>query len=174
MALSINLSARAFSDPALFAEVQQLLGDLALAPEAVTFEITETEAIANLVEAQQLIWRLKELGCRFALDDFGSGFASFTYLRDLPTDLVKIDGKFVRELPHSSLDRAIVHALVDIAHTLGKEVVAEFVDSGTTLSALRMMGVEHGQGFYLGRPDEAPAPPEPGPAAAGDLAEGSP
>lgn len=161
MALSINLSARAFSDAALFSEVRQHLDELALDPEAVMFEITETEAIANLAEAQQLIWRLKELGCRFALDDFGSGFASFTYLRDLPTDLVKIDGKFVRELPHSSLDRAIVHALVDIAHTLGKQVVAEFVDSGKTLAALRMMGVEYGQGFYLGRPDTEPAPPDP-------------
>lgn len=156
LALSINLSARAFSDPALFDEVRGLLDALELDPAAVVFEITETEAIANLAEAQQLIWRLKELGCRFALDDFGSGFASFTYLRDLPTDLVKIDGKFVRELAHSTLDRAIVHALVDIAHTLGKQVVAEFVESGKTLAALRMMGVEYAQGFYLGRPAITP------------------
>lgn len=158
LTLSINLSARAFGDQALFQEIRDLMEHNRLAPAALVFEITETEAIANLAQAKDMIWTLRELGCRFALDDFGSGFASFTYLRELPVDMVKIDGKFIRELATSSLDHAIVRALVDIAHALGKTVVAEMVEDRATLEQLGQLGVHYGQGFYLGRPAEEPAP----------------
>jgi|GEM_PF-994762 len=158
MAFSINLSARAFGDQALFEEIRGRIADHGLRPDALVFEITETEAIANLAEAKTMIWTLKELGCRFSLDDFGSGFASFAYLRELPVDMVKIDGKFVRDLETSSLDQAIVRALVDIAQSLGKEVVAEFVEDAVTRDRLARMGVHFGQGFHLGRPASEPAP----------------
>ncbi|HKJ87782.1 MAG TPA: bifunctional diguanylate cyclase/phosphodiesterase, partial [Gammaproteobacteria bacterium] len=158
LTFSINLSARAFGDQPLFDEIREQIQHWGLDPAAVVFEITETEAIANMAAAKSMIWTLREMGCRFSLDDFGSGFASFAYLRELPVDLVKIDGHFIRELAGSTLDLAIVRALVDIAHTLGKEVVAEFVENGQTLSLLTDMGVHYGQGFYFGRPGEEPAP----------------
>ena len=158
MVFSINLSARAFGDQALFDQIRSWIETYQLVPEALVFEITETEAIANLAQAKAMIWTLKELGCRFSLDDFGSGFASFAYLRELPVDLVKIDGHFIRDLPNSSLDHAIVRALVDIADNLGKEVVAEFVENSQTLARLSALGVGYAQGFYLGHPAEHPLP----------------
>lgn len=158
LTFSINLSAGAFNDQQLCDEIRQEIERRKLDPSAVVFEITETVAIANMAAAKNMIWTLKEMGCRFSLDDFGSGFASFAYLRELPVDLVKIDGHFIRELSGSTLDRAIVRALVDIAHTLGKEVVAEFVENGQTLALLQEMGVHYGQGAYLGPPQADPAP----------------
>ena len=158
LTFSINLSARAFGDQELFDQIRDWIRIHNLAPEALVFEITETEAIANLAQAKAMIWTLRELGCRFALDDFGSGFASFAYLRELPVDLVKIDGHFIRDLPHSSLDHAIVRALVDIADNLGKEVVAEFVENSQTLAQLTAMGVHYAQGFHLGHPVDTPLP----------------
>lgn len=154
--LSINLSGRGFSDPGLFDRIRDRITEHAVDPRALTFEITETEAIANLAEAKAMIWRLRELGCRFALDDFGSGFASFAYLRELPVDMIKIDGRFIRELTSSHLDRVIVAALVDIARTLGVSVVAEFVEDEPTRQELIELGVDYGQGFHLGRPATEP------------------
>jgi len=158
LTFSINLSARAFGDGELFDQIRDRILAYGLAPEALVFEITETEAIANLAQAKAMIWTLKELGCRFALDDFGTGFASFAYLRELPVDLVKIDGHFIRDLPNSSLDHTIVRALVDIADNLGKAVVAEFVENGQTLAQLSAMGVDYAQGFHLGHPADTPLP----------------
>ncbi|MFB6260332.1 MAG: EAL domain-containing protein, partial [Thiohalorhabdaceae bacterium] len=105
LSFCINLSARAFGDQALFDEIREAIEGQALEPSALVLEITETEAIANLTQAKAMIWTLRELGCRFALDDFGSGFASFTYLRELPVDMVKIDGNFIRDMAFSGLDR---------------------------------------------------------------------
>ncbi len=160
LSFSVNISARAFGDERLFQEIRTHIQETGVEPAALVFEITETEAIANLSQAKAMIWNLRELGCRFALDDFGSGFASFAYLRELPVDLVKIDGKFVRELATSSLDQAIVRALVDISHALGKEVVAEFVEDQPSLGLLEKLGVHYAQGFFLARPAEHPVPPE--------------
>lgn len=159
MAYTINLSARAFADHPLLQEIRRLLEEHRLEPGALVFEITETEAIANLSEAKDMIWNLRDLGCRFSQDDFGSGFASFAYLRELPVDMVKIDGKFIRELDTSPLDQAIVRALVGIAQFLGKEVVAEFVEDAKTRDLLQRIGVHYGQGFFLGHPTLEPRLP---------------
>ncbi|MES2408010.1 MAG: EAL domain-containing protein [Pseudomonadota bacterium] len=99
--------------------------------------------------------KLQALGCRTALDDFGAGMSSFAYLHDLPVDWVKIDGRFVRELASNPVDQALVNAMHDIAHTLGKRTVAEFVEDSGTLAILCGLGIDFVQGYYLGRPASA-------------------
>jgi diguanylate cyclase (GGDEF)-like protein/PAS domain S-box-containing protein len=152
---SINLSGRAFEDASLLPLIKNLLGETGLEPTWVTFEITETAAIANLAAAEEFITALKDIGCQFALDDFGSGFSSFAYLKHLPVDKLKIDGGFVKGMAHSSVDQAMVESMNQIAHALGKETIAECVENEETLQILREMGVDRAQGNYIGRPREA-------------------
>jgi EAL domain-containing protein (putative c-di-GMP-specific phosphodiesterase class I) len=95
---------------------------------------------------------LQANGCRFALDDFGVGFSSFYYLRELPLDIVKIDGSFIRQLPTNSMDQVFVKALTEMATALGKDTVAEFVEDEATLTLLKELGVIYAQGYYIGRP----------------------
>ena len=152
---SINLSGRAFEDATLLPMIKDLLGETGLEPTWVTFEITETAAIANLAAAEDFITALKDIGCQFALDDFGSGFSSFAYLKHLPVDKLKIDGGFVKGMAHSSVDQAMVESMNQIAHALGKETIAECVENEETLQILREMGVDRAQGNYIGRPREA-------------------
>ena len=152
---SINLSGRAFEDASLLPLIQNLLEDTGLEPTWVTFEITETAAIANLAAAEEFIGALKDIGCQFALDDFGSGFSSFAYLKHLPVDKLKIDGGFVKGMAHSTVDQAMVESMNQIAHALGKETIAECVENEETLQILREMGVDRAQGNYIGRPREA-------------------
>ena len=103
-------------------------------------------------QAQAFSDRLSRLGCRFALDDFGSGFASFFYLKHLPVDLVKIDGDFIRGLSTSAVDRQVVIAMIDVAHALGQQTAAEFVGDEATVAILRDLGVDYAQGYHLGAP----------------------
>ena len=119
----------------------------------MTFEVTETVAIADMPTAQTFLSRLQTIGCMTALDDFGSGMASFAYLKDLPVNSVKIDGRFVRNMATNPVDQAMVRAMNDIAHALGKETIAEFVESEDSLKLLTEYGVDYAQGYYLGRPD---------------------
>jgi len=105
--------------------------------------------------AEAFLTRLKAIGCRTALDDFGSGASSFIYLYELPVDEVKIDGRFVRNLASHRVNLAMIRAMNDVAHALGKRTIAEFVESETTLRQLRELGVDAAQGFYLGRPELA-------------------
>lgn len=149
---AINLSARAFEDKGLLPLIDRALSEHGIDPASVTFEITETAAIANLAAAVDFITRLKALGCQFALDDFGSGFSSFTYLKHLPVDKLKIDGAFVQGMAHASADQAMVQAMNQVAHALGKQTIAEFVENARTLRLLRAYGVDFAQGYYLGRP----------------------
>jgi diguanylate cyclase (GGDEF)-like protein/PAS domain S-box-containing protein len=153
---SINLSGKAFEDDTLLPLIHDQLAELALDPSFVTFEITETAAIANLAAAEEFITALKDIGCQFALDDFGSGFSSFAYLKHLPVDKLKIDGAFVKGMAHSAVDQAMVESMNQVAHALGKQTVAECVENGETLQILKEMGVDRAQGNFIGRPDALP------------------
>ena len=126
-------------------------------PTCLIFEVTETAAIANIGRARSLAHDLADLGCQFALDDFGSGFGSFYYLKHLPFDVVKIDGDFIKELPATRTDQLTVQAIVQIARGLGKTTTAEFVGDEATVKLLREFGVNYAQGFHVGRPEPVEA-----------------
>ncbi|MGD2056792.1 MAG: EAL domain-containing protein [Gammaproteobacteria bacterium] len=164
---SINLSGKAFEDTSLLPLIQDMLAATGLDPNWVTFEITETAAIANLAAAEEFITALKDIGCQFALDDFGSGFSSFAYLKHLPVDKLKIDGGFVKGMAHSSVDQAMVESMNQIAHALGKLTVAECVENEETLQILRQMGVDRAQGNHIARPSVSLTNPPPTGTAAG-------
>jgi diguanylate cyclase (GGDEF)-like protein len=150
---SINLSAQTLNTPAICILIQDKLRATGLDPAALIFEVTETAAISDLNAAAALLARLRALGCRTALDDFGSGMSSFAYLKELPVDIVKIDGRFVKHIATSAVDKAMVRAMNDIAHALGKETIAEFVEDEAAFQILIELGVDYGQGYHLGRPD---------------------
>lgn len=154
----INLSGRAFEDDGLLAHVCGQLRLSGVHPQRVTFEITETSAIANFDAVRRMVGALRKVGCRFALDDFGAGFASFNYLRELEVDLLKIDGGFIRALATNATDQMLVRAMVDIARRLGKQTIAEFVHDAPTLELLAGYGVDYAQGFHVGRPSAALLP----------------
>ena len=158
---SINLSGHAFEDDALLPLIREWLDETGLDPARVTFEITETAAIENLAAAEDFITNLKDIGCQFALDDFGSGLSSFAYLKHLPVDKLKIDGAFVKGMAHSSVDQAMVESMNQVAHALGKVTVAECVENEETLQLLTEMGIDLVQGNYLGHPGEVPTASEP-------------
>ena len=154
---AINLSGRAVEDKKLLNMIKGILSNTGLNPASLTFEITETTAINNLQAARRFIGQLKDLGCRMSLDDFGSGFCSFTYLKHLPVDSLKIDGSFVQGLTLTEIDQAMVMSMNQIAHALGKTTIAEFVENRETLMMLKEIGIDFAQGHYLGRPDHAPS-----------------
>ena len=151
-ACHINISGRSFDQEDFVEFVVGLLGRYAVPPEKLCFEITETAAIRHLADVHTFMERLGHLGCTFALDDFGAGLSSFGYLRDMPVDLLKIDGSFVRNIANDETDRAMVRAINDIGQTLGKTIVAEFVEDDESLNLLKSMGVHYGQGFGIHRP----------------------
>ena len=133
--------------------MRRLLNRYNLPRGLLCFEVTETTAISNLTKAAQMMHELKGMGCRFALDDFGIGMSSFAYLKYLPVDYIKIDGVFVRDLASDPMDSAIVEAINRIAHILGLQTVAEFVEDATILERLRVMGVDYAQGYYVAQPE---------------------
>lgn len=150
--VEINLSGQSLSDPDLAEHVGRALGEAEVDPKQLVFEVTETAAIGNMAAAQSCAERLGELGCRFALDDFGAGFGSFYYLKHLPFDFIKIDGEFVRSCTVDQTDRLVVKAVVELAKGMGKLTIAEFVGDRETLDVLRDLGVDYLQGFHLGKP----------------------
>jgi EAL domain-containing protein (putative c-di-GMP-specific phosphodiesterase class I) len=152
ISLAINLSAAHIGNDALARFLETLFETGAVSAKNIIFEITETTALQNLGKARAFMDPLKALGCRFALDDFGVGFTSFAQLRELPVDIVKIDGMFVRELPHKPQDQALVKSITDIAHSLEKQVVAEFVENAEILGLLDEYGVDYAQGYHIGKP----------------------
>ncbi len=155
ISLEVNLSGRSIDDPAVLEVIETELKRSQIDPASLTFEITETAAITNMELARSLAQRLTSLGCRFALDDFGAGFASFYYLKHLPLHYVKIDGGFIRELPRSSTDRLVVKAMVEIAAGMGLKTIAEFVEDAETLELLAELGVDYAQGYHVARPRPA-------------------
>ncbi|MBI5611539.1 MAG: EAL domain-containing protein [Gammaproteobacteria bacterium] len=150
---SINLSGQTLTDHGVCDLILAWLEKTGVDPAALTFEVTETVAIADMTRAESFLSRLQQIGCRTALDDFGSGLSSFAYLKDLPVNEIKIDGRFVRNLATSPVDQAVVKAMNDIAHALGKRTVAEFVENADSLRLLAEYGVDYAQGYHLGRPD---------------------
>ncbi len=150
---SINISASAVADDSVVATVEDELRRQGIRAGMLIFEITENTAITNLENASRLLRRLRALGCQTALDDFGVGYSSFSYLKDLPVDCVKIDGSFVRGLESSALNRVIVRSIREVAQTMGKKTVAEFVETEAALTALADLGVDYAQGFHIGEPE---------------------
>ena len=149
---AINLSGASMSDETLLPYIRGQFDAWGVPPDSVCFEITETAAVANLTRATQFISALKEMGCRFALDDFGSGLSSFAYLKNLPVDYIKIDGSFVKDMLQQPMNHAIVVAIQGIGAVMGMETIAEFVEDQATLEALTQIGVDFGQGYGIKRP----------------------
>jgi diguanylate cyclase (GGDEF)-like protein/PAS domain S-box-containing protein len=150
--VAINLSGHSVNDPGLVTFVESEVVRLGVDPATLVFEITETTAIANIARAASLAARLRGLGCRVALDDFGAGFGSFSYLKHLPLDYLKIDGQFIADLRTSRTDQVLVQGMVSVAHGLGLDTIAECVEDPETLELLRGYGVDFAQGFHTGRP----------------------
>jgi diguanylate cyclase (GGDEF)-like protein/PAS domain S-box-containing protein len=150
--LSINLSGKVVDDPELLPLLKQLLNLSGVNPRQLVFELTETATLADTTSAEKLMRELQTLGCRFAMDDFGVGFSSFYYLRELPLDIVKIDGSFIRKLPSSKEDQIFVKALTEMARGLKKRTIAEFVEDRETLKLLVDLGVDYAQGYHIGKP----------------------
>ncbi len=152
VSFSINLSGHTLNAEDSLHKIKGLLKRFDVDPQSLIFEVTETCAIANFESASQFIDEMKWLGCRFSLDDFGSGFCSFSQLKCLPADFVKIDGQFVQDMARGSIDRAIVTAMNDVAHSLGRYTVAEYVESPEILRLLKICGIDHVQGNYVSVP----------------------
>ncbi len=151
---SINLSGLTLSNQQTLDKIVALLEEHPQATRRICFEITETAAISNLAHTREFMRQLHELGCRFALDDFGSGLSSFAYLKQLPVDYLKIDGLFVRDIARNPVSQALVTSINQVGHAMGMKTVAEFVEDDTILRRLREIGVDYAQGYGV----EAPVP----------------
>lgn len=150
--LSVNLSGKTMTDLELANDLAEMLKENPIPPGRLVVEVTETAAIVNIECARELSRQLRQMGCLFALDDFGSGFSSFYYLKHLEFDYLKIDGEFIVNLVSTATDQLLVQAVVDIARGLGTQTVAEFVGDDETVELLRQLGVDYGQGYHLGHP----------------------
>ncbi|WP_252345807.1 EAL domain-containing protein, partial [Shewanella indica] len=149
---SINLSGNSLGSEGMLDYIAEMQGRYGIPSSCVCFEITETSAIQNRTRAMEMLNQLRRLGFAFALDDFGSGFASYGYLRELPVDYVKIDGCFVRHLASNAKDYAIVKSIHDVCRVMGIETVAEFVENQEIVDKLLEIGVDYAQGYAIGRP----------------------
>ena len=149
---SINLSGSSLGDKEFLEFIIHQFEENNLPPEKICLEVTETAAIANLTHATHFIKVLKALGCRFALDDFGSGLSSFAYLKNLPVDFLKIDGMFVKDIIEDPIDFAMVKSINDMAQVMGKQTIAESVENDAILEKLQEIGVDYGQGYGIVRP----------------------
>ena len=151
-AMSINLSGASVSDDAFLRFIKDEIQIYGVDPEKICFEITETAAIENLDAAVDFIRSLKKLGCRFSLDDFGSGLSSFAYLKNLPVDYLKIDGSFVKNMDTDAVDCAMVSSMHQLGSLLGIETIAEFVENDAILRKLEEIGVDYAQGYGISKP----------------------
>jgi len=148
---SINLSGHSLGNKDLESFIERELDDLSNQPGTVCFEITETAAIANLSSARRFIETLRGKGCLFALDDFGSGLSSYSYLKNLNIDYLKIDGQFIKDITEDSVSFAIVRSIHEIGRALGKKTVAEFVENKAIMDKVRIIGIDYVQGSYVGK-----------------------
>ncbi len=152
LVLSINLSGASLTDDTLYEYITGMFNRYEVKAENFVFEVTETTAIANMQKASEFIKRLKQEGCRFSLDDFGSGLSSFAYLKNLAVDFIKIDGSFVKEVASDKTAYTFVEAINRVGHLMNKKIIAEYVENKEILFALKNIGVDYGQGYALGKP----------------------
>ena len=149
---SINLSALTIGDAGFERFLEGALNEFAIPGERLCFEITETAAITDLPRTLRFMHCFKRLGCRFALDDFGSGVSSYAYLKSLPVDFVKIDGAFVKDMADDAIDRAMVKSINEVAHVMGYKTIAEYAESDAILTLLKDQGIDYAQGYAIDRP----------------------
>lgn len=152
----INISGQSISQPVFLENIYELVTRSGISPSRLCFEITETAAIASKQQAIAMMDKLKQLGCRFALDDFGSGLSSFDYLRDFPVDFLKIDGSFVKGMKEDPINHSIVTSINDIGHASGKQIIAEYVETDDLLQLVREVGVDYAQGYSISCPSPLP------------------
>lgn len=150
--VTVNVSARTVGRPSFLEVVKHTLERNDVEPSLITFEITETAVVSDIVQASRFAERLDAIGCQFALDDFGTGYAALTYLKHLPIRYLKIDRDFIRDLAENPRSRAVVSAIVTLAAGFGQRTIAEGVENAATLTLLRELGVDLAQGFHIGRP----------------------
>lgn len=151
--ISVNLSGQTIGSPDMLKFIIEKMDETGVSPEHIIFEITEAAAITNITSTTSFMLTLRGCGCRFSLDNFGSGLSSFAYLKKLPVDYLKIDGTFVRDILSDPVDYAIVKSINELAQLLGKETIAEFVETLEVAEELRMMGVNHVQGYAYAKPE---------------------
>jgi diguanylate cyclase (GGDEF)-like protein/PAS domain S-box-containing protein len=149
---SINLSGLSLSDETMLAFISEQFRLWSVPPHKICFEITETAAIANLSQATKFINQLRNQGCLFSLDDFGSGLSSFAYLKNLPVDFLKIDGLFVKDILDDKVDLAMVKSINEVGHIMGKKTIAEFVENERIFNLLHTLGVDYAQGYGIEKP----------------------
>lgn len=149
---AINISGASIGDERILEFVREQFRKFVMPPRSICFEITETAAIANFDKAARFFGEMKSLGCLFSLDDFGAGMSSFGYLKHLPVDFIKIDGSFVKDVAHDPVAFAMVRAINDVGHVMGKKTIGEFVDGELVLGALRDIGVDFVQGHWISPP----------------------
>lgn len=150
--IAINLSAQAFKNENLVPSILETLRDTGVNPNRITFELTESASLFNLNITQRVISDLHKLGCSFSVDDFGSGFSSFAYLKDLPADYIKLDGSFIQNLHNDMVDQTLVRSIIQVIQALGKKAVAEYVENEEILNILIAMGIDYVQGYHIGHP----------------------
>lgn len=150
--VAINVSGLSVTDGSMLSRIDRTLALHGVDPARLAIEVTETAAISDMQSARIFCAGVLSLGCALALDDFGAGFGSFQYLKQLPFSHLKIDGDFIRSLPSSRTDQLVVRALARIVRGMGRETIAEFVGDAPTLSMLRAYDVDYAQGFEVGRP----------------------
>jgi diguanylate cyclase (GGDEF)-like protein len=156
MSCSINLSGQSFCESGFVEFVMEQIRKSGVAAKNICFEITETAAVSNLAQAVDFINTLKNIGCKFSLDDFGSGMSSFTYLKNLPVDYLKIDGYFVKNMLEDKIDHAMVASINQIGQVMELKTIAEFVENDAILQELKIMGIDYGQGYGIGKPEPFP------------------
>jgi diguanylate cyclase (GGDEF)-like protein/PAS domain S-box-containing protein len=150
--MEVNLSGTSIGDSTVIDFIVESVRSSGIDPTALTFEVTETEAIVNIDRARVLSRQLSSLGCKFALDDFGTGLSSFGYLKHFPVDFLKIDGSFVREILRDPIDREMVRSINEIGHLTGKQTIAEFAENAEIIQMLTSLGVDYAQGYGVAQP----------------------
>jgi EAL domain-containing protein (putative c-di-GMP-specific phosphodiesterase class I) len=150
--ISINLSGNSVTDDAFMEYLLEQISEYGVGTNRLCFEITETGTISNLIKAADFVRTFRNIGCKFSIDDFGTGLASHNYLRELPVDFVKIDGTFIKNIHENRTDYAMARSINDLAHFLGQETIAESVENDAIINCLEEIGVDYLQGWGVGKP----------------------